>query len=190
MKPNEKVIARSNLFELVGLPQPDGRIFEVARRAPGVRVIIADETSKRVLLTKEFRRELNDFDWRLPGGKVFDSLAEYEEFRKSGKDIMPFAAAKAKAEAAEEAGMEVDDLLFVKRSTLGATVEWDLYIFETLTSRKHAKGQQLEAGEVVESAEWRDAKHVEEMILEGKMQEERVALALQQWLYKKGWLSR
>ena len=42
---DEVIYARGKLFELVQQKQPDGRVFEVARRAPGVRVIIADKTA-------------------------------------------------------------------------------------------------------------------------------------------------
>ena len=69
----------------IELPQTDGRTFELARRAPGVRVIIPDHRAAgKVLLTKEFRRELNGGTSRLPGGKVFDTLAEFETFRATG----------------------------------------------------------------------------------------------------------
>ncbi|HEV2412448.1 MAG TPA: NUDIX hydrolase [Candidatus Saccharimonadales bacterium] len=191
-KPKEIIYAKSRLFELVQLPQPDGRLFEVARRAPGVRTIVADDKQRRVLLTKEFRREIKGYDWRLPGGKVFDSLEEYEAFRNSGKDIMPTALSKAKSEVAEEAGMDIDNLSFYKKSALGATVEWDLYVFATTTWRRHPLGQQLKEDEPTDivGVEWQDVKSLEKMILEGAMQEERVALILLQWLYQQAWFSR
>lgn len=178
----EIIAARGKLFELVQLLQPDGRVFEMARRAPGVRVIIADRAARRVLLTKEFRRELNAHDYRLPGGKVFDSLDEFEAFRKSGEDILRPASAKAKAEAAEEAGMVVDDAKFYRKSTLGATVEWDLYVFEATKWREHQDGQALEDGEQVDEVNWYGFSDVEHMILRGDMREERIALILLQWL--------
>jgi ADP-ribose pyrophosphatase len=178
----EKIFATGKMFELVHLPQPDGRVFEVARRAPGVRLIIADKKAKQLLLTKEFRRELNAYDYRLPGGKVFDTLTEYETFRKTGRDILEPAATKAKAEAAEEAGMDVEDVAFFKKSTLGATVEWDLYVFEAIGWKDHEAGQALEAGEQVDDVAWFNFAEASQMILDGKMQEERIALILLQWL--------
>jgi hypothetical protein len=45
-------------------------------------MIITD--GSRILITKEWRNEQNGFDYRLPGGKVFDSLREYEEKLQSG----------------------------------------------------------------------------------------------------------
>jgi ADP-ribose pyrophosphatase YjhB (NUDIX family) len=178
----EIIFAAGKLFELVHMPQPDGRVFEKARRAPGVRLIIADKSARKVLLTKEFRRELGAYDHRLPGGKVFDTLAEFETFRKTGRDIMEPATDKAKAEAAEEAGIAVKEVTFFKKSTLGATVEWDLYVFEAVDWQEHEAGQALEEGEQVDEVAWYDFTEIEQMILSGRMQEERIALILLQWL--------
>lgn len=178
----EKIYANGKIFELVHIEQPDGRVLEVARRAPGVRLILADLTLRQVLLTKEFRHELSGFDYRLPGGKVFDTLAEFEKFRETGADIVPVAAKKAAAEAHEEAGVEADDIKLFKKSTLGATVEWDLYVFETTDWQYHESGQQLETGEQVEGVAVYDFAEVEQMILRGDMAEERIALILLQWL--------
>ena len=178
----EQIFARGKLFELVHLPQPDGRVFEIARRAPGVRLIIADRAAKKILLTKEFRRELNATDYRLPGGKVFDSLEEYDAHRQSGEDILQAATKKVKAEAAEEAGIDVTGVRLFKKSTLGATVEWDLFVFEALAWQPHKDGQSLEEGEQVESVGWFGFGQAEQMVINGAMQEERIALILLQWL--------
>ncbi len=179
----EEVVAKGKLFELVQLHQPDGRVFEVARRAPGVRLIIHKDG--KVLLTKELRRELNSHDYRLPGGKVFDSLDEYEAHRKSGDDILNAAVAKAKGEGAEEAGVDIKDLKLFKKSTLGATVEWDLYVFEVTDWQPHADGQNLEEGEQIDADTWVTFAEAEEMIISGQMQEERIALILLQWLKRR-----
>lgn len=182
----ETIHASGKLFELVHVTQPDGRVFEVARRAPGTRVIIANKQKKKLLLTQEYRQELGRSDYRLPGGKVFDSLAEYEAHRKKGDDIMQAAAVKARAEAAEEAGILVDEVSFIKKSALGATVEWDLYVFEAVSWGEHEAGQALEHGEQVDHVGWYDFTAAERMILNGDMQEERIALILLQWLKKHG----
>mgnify|MGYP000858075927 CR=1 FL=1 len=179
---NEEIYAKGKLFELVHIVQPDGRVFELARRAPGVRVIIADKANKKVLLTKEFRNELNAWDYRLPGGKVFDTLDEFEAHRQSGENILDAAKAKAKGEAAEEAGMMIGDVELVTKSTLGATVEWDLYVFEALDWQENEQGQALEDGEQIETGQWFTFDEVEKMVLDGSMQEERVALAFLRWI--------
>jgi ADP-ribose pyrophosphatase len=151
---NEEIIAKGKLFELVQLKQEDGRIFEVARRAPGVRLIIADKPNKKVLLTKEYRQELAEWDYRLPGGKVFDSLDDFEAHRASGADIVAAARAQAINEAQQEAGVEIDELELYKKSVLGATVEWDLYIFEATKWQLSVHGQELEVGEKIEADNW------------------------------------
>lgn len=179
---NEEIFAKGKLFELVHLKQEDGRVFEVARRAPGVRLIVHDEKVGKILLTKEFRRELGEWDWRLAGGKVFDSLDEFEAFRASGKDIIEAAKAQAINEAQQEAGVEIASLNLYKKSVLGATVEWDLYVFETTDWQLSVEGQELEVGEKIEADNWLTYEEVREKILSGGMQEDRIALVLLRWL--------
>jgi len=182
---NEEIFAKGKLFELVHLKQNDGRIFEVARRAPGVRLIICDKKNEMILLTKEFRHELGEWDYRLPGGKVFDSLEEYETHRKSGNDIVEAAKKQAINEAQQEAGIEIANLELYKKSVLGATVEWDLYVFETTDWQASVHGQELEVGEKIEADKWYMYDEAKQMVLDGAMQEERIALILLQWLEKR-----
>jgi hypothetical protein len=179
---NEEIIAMGKIFELVQMPQDDGRVLEVARRTPGVRVIIHDEVNKKVLLTREFRRELGEYDYRLLGGKVFDTLDEFADFRASNADIMEAAKQQAIAEAQQEAGIEISQLDFYKKSVLGATVEWDLYVFETNDWQLHVDGQELEKGEMIDADTWVGYDEIRAMILNGQVQEERIALILLQWI--------
>lgn len=182
----EEIFAKGKLFELVHLKQGDGRVFEVARRAPGVRLITHDEPAGKILLTKEFRHELGEWDYRLPGGKVFDSLKEFEVFRESDQDIIEVAKLKAIEEAQQEAGINIDVLTIFKKSVLGATVEWDLYIFEASEWQLKVEGQELEAGEVIEADNWVSYDEARQMALSGAMHEERIALILLQWLDGRG----
>ena len=55
--------------------------FEVAKRAPWVRLIIINKDNK-ILLSKEYRTELEEFDYRLPWWKVFDSKEERKSANK------------------------------------------------------------------------------------------------------------
>lgn len=180
----EEIFAKGKMFELVHETQNDGRVFEVARRAPGVRLIIADKENQKVLLTKEFRRELRAHDFRLPGGKVFNTLDEYGAYRKSGADILSAAENQAKIEAAEEAGIDISTLRLFRKSALGATVEWDLYVFEATGWQPHKDGQQLKDDEPLDivGADFYSYAEVENKILSGEMQEERIALILLQWI--------
>ena len=164
------------------MKQDDGRVFEKARRAPGVRLIICDKANGTILLTKEFRHELGEWDYRLPGGKVFDSLDDYEAHRNLGDDIVEAAKKQAINEAQQEAGVEIAELSLYKKSVLGATVEWDLYVFETTDWQASVHGQELEVGEKIEADNWVSFAKAKEMALQGAMQEERVALIILQWL--------
>lgn len=179
---NEKIVAKGKIFELVQIEQSDGRVFEIARRAPGVRLIIHDADAGKVLLTKEYRAELGSWDYRLPGGKVFDSLDEYEAFRNSGEDIIEAARKQGILEAQQEAGIAISGLNMYKKSVLGATVEWDLYVMESTEWQISVTGQELEVGEKIDADTWVAYGEARAMILNGAMQEERIALALLQWL--------
>lgn len=177
----EEIFAKGKLFELVHQKQDDGRVFELARRAPGVRLIIHNLIEKKILLTKEFRRELGGWDYRLPGGKVFDSLDEFEAFRAKNNDILEAAKTKAIEEAQQEAGVEIAELDFYKKSVLGATVEWDLFVFEATNWQLSVDGQELEVGEKIEADNWMTYDEARNMALHD-MAEERIALILLQWL--------
>jgi ADP-ribose pyrophosphatase len=182
LAPGQEVPYRGKIFEIVQTTQPDGRVFEKAVRAPGVRLIIANKPSRKLLLTREFRSELNDWDYRLPGGKVFDTLDEYGAFRESGADIAEAVHRKSVGEGSEEAGVTIKSTQHFKTSTLGATVEWDLWVEEATDWETSEAGQKLEVGEQIEADNWFNYDEVKQMILGGHMQEERVALILLQWL--------
>ena len=143
------------------------KVFEYARRSPGVRAIIIDR-NKRILLTKEFRYELNDYDFRLPGGKVFDSLEEYIACDKA--EISNNAKTAVIKESLEEVGLIVKNPKLLHISKAGATVEWDLYYFEIKDFKKDV--QHLEEGEIIDY-DWYSAKEIEEFIINNKMSEDR-----------------
>lgn len=173
---SEQIAFRGRIFDLVQIPKPDGRVFEIARRAPGVRLIIPDRDKRQVLLTKEFRRELGEHDFRLPGGKVFETATDYETFRQSSGDITAEAQRQARVEAAEEAGIDIAELQLFRKSTLGATVEWDLYVFEATKWQPHPHGQQLKEDEPddIVGVDFYDYSAVRQMIISGELQEDRL----------------
>jgi ADP-ribose pyrophosphatase len=90
----------------------------------------------KILLTKEYRKELKGYDYRLPGGKVFDTLAEYN---KNKKNIKKYALIAAKRECEEEVGLIPQTLKLYYISTAGATVEWDLHYFIVTKFKQHSK---------------------------------------------------
>jgi ADP-ribose pyrophosphatase len=150
--------------------------FEFARRGPGARIIIED-LEGRILITKEYRAELNTYDYRIPGGKVFDSLEQYEKARKSKDTIESYAFDAIKKEAEEEAGVIVHELNYFCVSHCGATMIWDLYYFYTKKWEFSKCGQKLEIGENIE-VNWFDSDQVIRYCLEGQITEERSAISL------------
>lgn len=128
MSQNEEIVFQGKIGEVVHKTQPDGRVFEQFRRPPGTRLIIISP-DRKILITKEHRHESGSIDLRLPGGKVCDSLADYDELRNSGSDIRDAATAGAIKEAREETGLEIKDPELITIANAGATVEWDLYYF-------------------------------------------------------------
>ena len=176
---SDTITYQGRIVEVVEFSSPDGKkVFEKARRAPGTRLIIPlGEDS--ILLTKGYRQEIDGYDFRLPGGKVFDSLDEYNKFLQSGQDIIGPATEKAKEEAKQEVGLEVKDLDHILTSVLGATMQWDLLYF---VIRESIRGEQeLEYGEDIEIVEVsRD--DALKMCLDGRMSEERSALVLMRYL--------
>ena len=181
MKDEWAAIYRGKLFEIL----QNEKGWEKASRAPGVRLILDDQAAGKILLTREFRTELDDYDFRLPGGKVFDSLTKYEAFRNTGADILEPATTKVIDETREETGYDITNPKFINKSTLGATVDWDLYVFAATEFTKRNDGQQLESGEQIETDLWFSYDEVRQKILDGAMQEERIALVLLRYVGQK-----
>lgn len=184
---DEQIAYRGKLLEIVRVPMSDGTrsvYFERARRAPGVRLIIHDSDRKKVLLTKEHRYELDRDDYRLPGGKVVDSLEDFHKIIK--KDSVTAAAEqKAREEALEEAGVVANKVTPYHVSVVGATVEWDLHYFVIDEFTISDTGQKLEHGENI-TLDWYEYEKARDMCLDGMISEERSALVLLRWLYELG----
>ena len=180
----EKIRYKGKIFEVISEPvEIDGKTFtfEKVRRSPGVRLIIRDGQGN-ILLTREFRRELSRFDYRLPGGKVFDSLDEFNNFKQSKADIIEKAKQAALKETREETGFVPNTLEHYSTSQLGATVEWDLHYFVASVDRSKQGKQELETGENIE-VEWFPEEEVTKLILESdKFSEERSVAALMRFL--------
>lgn len=154
--------------------------IEFARRSPGTRLII--QTSQgNFLMTREYRHEIDGYDYRLPGGKVFDTLKEYRDFLESKQDIVQAVKEAAIKEAREEAGIEVTGIEHVATSKNGATVVWDLFYF-VVKSYTPLPGQSLETGESIEVIEI-TREEVEAMCFDGRMKEDRSIAILLKYLH-------
>lgn len=151
-------------------------VFEIARRSPGVRLIICDKN--KILLTKEYRTELKWYDYRLPGGKVFDTLTEYN---KNKKNIKKYALVAAKRECEEEVWLIPQNPKLYHISQAWATVEWDLYYYVVTKTIPHVKWQQLEVGEYID-VEWKTKKEILSLIKKWDMHEDRSVGVLMRYL--------
>jgi 8-oxo-dGTP pyrophosphatase MutT (NUDIX family) len=184
---SEDIVYQGRIIEVVNQKvntQGKEQVFEYARRSPGTRLIIVSPENK-ILLTKEFRMEVSGYDYRLPGGKVFDTLVEYNEFSQSAGDIIPKAELAAKKEAVEEVGIDVEEINHFATSKVGSTVVWDLIYFVVSKYSHRKAGQELDgAGEDIEVVEvtFDEAK---EICLDGRMQEDRSVAVLLKYLHSK-----
>ena len=183
----EKILYQGKIVEVVHFDVTQAgkkMVFEKARRSPGVRLIIPGDNT--ILISKEDRQEVGGYDYRLPGGKVFDTLEEYNQALASGSDMTEAAKKAAIKEAREEVHIDVQDLSFFHRSICGTTMEWDLYFF--VVNKYEAVDRALvEAERTVEKAEdieatFTDLEKVRAMCLDGSMSEERSALVLLRYL--------
>lgn len=179
---DEEIVFQGKIVEVVHQPMKIGdakKTFEFARRSPGTRLIIVDKDAKKIIVTREHRTEVDGYDYRLPGGKVFDTLAAYNEFLLSGRDILEVAAEQAKIEAREETGIKAESVEHAHTSVNGATMVWDLYYF--VIKQWEQGDQQLEAGEDI-SIEWVDYAKTKELAISGQMSEDRSVAVLLRWL--------
>lgn len=179
---NEKITYQGKIIEIIEKEvtvSEKTKIFELARRSPGVRLIIIENDT--VFLSKEFRHEVQGYDFRLPGGKVFDTLTEFNNVLSNNTDILESAKAAALKEAREEMGIIASSIELFHKSVCGATVEWDLYYFVVTDFTK--QDQELEDGEVIELNPV-SIDEAKQMCLDGRIDEERSALTLLRYLNK------
>ncbi|MDE3076777.1 MAG: NUDIX domain-containing protein [Chloroflexota bacterium] len=149
---------------------------ETVRRPPGVRLIM--RSNGELLITREYRAELAAWDYRLPGGKVFDSFAEFAHC----SDLNTAIRLAALREAQEETGVIARDVTPFAISSCGATVDWDLHYLVVDVDRCQDVGaQHLELGECIEVA-WYPLAEVEHLILTGQVHEDRTAAVLLRFL--------
>ena len=144
----------------------------MVRRPPGIRALIINKEKKQILFSKEFRYELNDWDYRLPGGKVFDSLEEYKKSLLAG-DVLEHVEQTVPKEVLEEIGLIVKNPKLIKVSKDGAGVIWDLYYYEVTEYEKSNSGPQLEENEIINGYEWKSYEDIIKLCDENKIHEDR-----------------
>lgn len=148
----------------------DWRKFEIARRSPWVRIIIRDWNN--ILLTKEYRHEHNGYDYRLPGGKVFDTLEEFNEKIKDNENINTYAEKAAITECKQETWLIPVELKYITTSKAGATIERDLYYFLVNSFENNEWWQELEDGENI-TTERKSLEEVKKLCIDWSIKEDR-----------------
>lgn len=174
---SSKTVYSGQIFQVVQIPVGQ-KTYEIAIRSPGVRLII-QLPNKNIILSQEYRREIDSYDYRLPGGKVFDTILEYNQHKAKNQEILSVATEAAKREAFEEVGITSADFSFIDRSVLGSTIEWDLYYF--LVTNPKLSHQNLTGEEDIKVVEVSPIE-AKKMSLNGQIQEDRSALKLLKFL--------
>ncbi len=116
------------------------------------------------------------------GGKVFDSLDEYNQALQVGDDILTKSKAAAQKEAQEEVGIDTTAITYFYTSRCGATIEWDLHYFALEVPTEQLGEQNLEAGENIEVG-WYTPEQAKELAFNGNMSEDRSAAVLMRYLH-------
>ena len=178
---NKKIGFEGKIIRVEVMEMSDGRVFEKAIRSPGTRIIIYDEKEDKVLLSKEYRTEISDYDYRLPGGKVRDEIVEWDKI-KDDPGVDDFIAQAAIKEVREEAGIKVNQIKLFKVVTSGGpTIDWTLYYFVT-NDFELLDTQELEPGEDIQT-EWVERSKIFEICLSGQIKESRSVATLLQYFY-------
>ena len=160
----------------------------MVRRPLGIRALIVNKKNQ-ILLSKEFRYELNDWDFRLPGGKVFELLEDYKVALEHDT-VMESVLQTVPKEVLEEVGLIVDNPRLLKDSKDGAGVIWDLYYFEIRDYRKSESGPQLEEDEVIHGYQWYEFDEIINMCQKNQIHEDRSVGVLLTYILKvKKWES-
>ena len=185
----EKVLFKEGIFEFVseeksysvyGEDRKIKRTF--VRRPPGIRAIIVND-KKEILLSKEYRYELELFDYRLPGGKVFDNLDDYKKSMEQDTLLENVYKTVVK-EVKEEVGISIKNPILYTTSHAGASVVWDLYYFIIEDYEIIDGGQELEENEVIDGFVWKTQDEIIEMCLNKEIHEERTIGVLLSYILK------
>lgn len=169
-------------FQIDGKPKVVKR--NMVRRPPGIRALIVDDENMKILLSREFRYELNGWDYRLPGGKVFDSLEDYKKSIKENT-VLEHVEKTVPKEVMEEIGLIVKNPKLLKVSHDGAGVVWDLYYYEITDYKVSEDGPKLEEDEVIEGFVWKDYDEIIDLCIQREIHEERTVGVLLPYVLEK-----
>lgn len=175
----EKSIFDNGFFEFIEAEEEfviDGQKKKLkrkmVRRPPGIRALIVNEDKGQILLSREYRYELSDWDYRLPGGKVFDSLSDYKASLTRG-DVLEHVEKTVSKEVLEEVGICVYQPKLYKVSHDGAGCVWDLYYYIITEYELNETGSFLEEDEIVDGFVFKSFDEVMQMCLAQEIHEDR-----------------
>lgn len=189
----DEIVYKGNLFQVIHRTKNATFIvdkskisrtvqYELVRRPPGVRALIIKEN--KILFAYEYRYELNAWDYRLPGGKVYDSNEEYySSYQKDSvnNDIIK----KLKQEIFEEVDIEIQRYELLNISHSGLTVDWDLYYFLVddfiILPNNYVQKSEYEFIE----PRWVDFSTALNLCLDGKVSETRSAFEIMRFILLK-----
>lgn len=164
-----------------------GNVHEIARRSPGVRMIIVTPDNN-FLISREKRDYLEKgWDYRLPGGKVVDTLSGYLKLLgdlENGLDqgsLIPTVEQAVIKESKEEVGITVRNPELLHIAPSGGTIEWDLWYW--LVRDFDQGAQELEHDEEIEIVEMTPAQ-VAKLVIDKEFSEDRSRVVLMDYLIK------
>lgn len=181
-----EIVYTGKLFRVIHKKnkQEDKKIFEIVERPPGVRLLFIN-THDKILLTNEYRSELWWYDYRLPWGKTFDTISEYEHFLNSHWDMHDHILYTACKEWKEETWITTikDNWKIVHIDTLGATIKRDLYYLSISQYDNSIMEQELEDGEDI-TVERYSKNEIKQFLLMNKISESRTKAFLYDFIYQ------
>lgn len=136
------------------------KTFEYVWRRDGTRTIALDK-DQNILLTREYRHELQAEDWRIPGGKLDDTDTSIEE--------------AARREFKEETGYSANTWQFLWSTTPDSTVRYQRHFF--LATDLTVGKSDTEDGEKI-TYQWMALSDAEQLIYHRGIQEEISALSI------------
>lgn len=193
---SDEIVYRGKLFQVINRTKEntflvDGKeitknlTFELVRRPPGVRALIVQ--GDKLMLNREYRYELDDWDYRLPGGKVFDKLEQFEK-ALANDNIESSVDEKLKEELREEADIEVLGYNLFGVSKSGLTVDWTLYYFLVdkfkILRSFYEKDKQKSEYEYIQHV-WVNFDDVMDLFLNDKISEDRSAAMILKYILRK-----
>lgn len=136
----------------------DNITYEYVFRVDGTRTLAQDHDGK-FLINCEFRDEIKDYDWRLPGGKL----------EQPDENVID----AAKRELKEESGVSAEEWKYITSTSYDSMIRFKRHFLYAHNIKQDS--QKLDPHEVIEPY-WVSKEELYKMALTGKIREEISAL--------------